>query len=87
MNQTLTLDRLFTLAIPLLFIGGGVYVWIVALRGKAGKKEHPAKAGLTGEALRKYRKGEIISGTIASLGMIAFGAWLLYHWICGPAQH
>ena len=87
MDSLFSFERLILLLIPLLFIFGGIYTWITAMRGRIGKGENPLKKQMTEEAFRKHRKREIISGTVVSLGMIALGAWLLYHWIFGPAQH
>ena len=78
--------RLMTLAIPLLFIFGGIFTFITAIRGRLDRGEHPRKASMSEEAFKKFRKNEILIGTVFSLGMITFGGWLLYCWMFGPIE-
>ena len=78
--------RFLTLLIPLTIIFGGILCEVTAIRGKTGKGEHPRKQTMREEAFRKFRNNEIILGSIVSLGMIAFGGWLLYCWLFGPIE-
>ena len=43
MDSLFSFERLILLLIPLLFIFGGIYAWITALRGRIGKGENPLK--------------------------------------------
>lgn len=79
-------ERLFTLAIPLLFIFGGLWCGVVAIRGRTGKGEHPRKGTMSETAFKNFRKNEIVIGLIVSIGMIAFGGWLFYCWMFGPVE-
>ena len=57
MDSLFSFERLILLLIPLLFIFGGIYAWITALRGRIGKGENPLKkqsAEYAGVRNRRY---------------------------------
>ena len=78
--------RLLTLLIPITFIFGGIWCEILLIRGKSQGVMHANKETMTPEQYKRYRKNELIIGSIVSIGMVIFGGWLLYHWLFGPTE-
>ena len=73
-----------SLAFPVLILFSGLLMLVTALIGSPKQYENSNYPQIREQIARWGKTRTRIIHAAASLPLLAFGGWLLWHWICGP---